>query len=145
MPARERPLWTCPKCGKLFVTKNTYHSCTVVTLDEHFRDRPNAWRCFQAMRQVVEEKGPVTLVLNKGGVGFMTRVRFAGAQVRKDYLRAGVWLKRKISSPRFVKTEQWGPRDFGYFFPIRDPADIDDEVRALLHEARAVGDQEHLR
>ncbi len=32
-----------------------------------------------------------------------------------------------------------------HFFDIRSESDIDDELMDLLREARAVGDQEHLR
>ena len=64
-PAWERPLWTCERCGKSFVTRNLYHSCTVVPLETHFVDRPNAWRLFQAVRSVLEENGPVTVVSNR--------------------------------------------------------------------------------
>ncbi len=73
----------------------------------------------------------------------MTRVRFAGCHTRKDYLRAGVWLKHRAQSPRVLRIDQYGPKDFVHSFEIRDPSDIDEEVVALLKEARAVGDQEH--
>jgi hypothetical protein len=141
----ERPLWTCERCGKSFVTRNMYHSCTVVPLDSHFKDRPTALRLFETLRSAIEELGPVTVVPNKSGIAFMTRVRFGGVRVRKDYLLVSFWLKRRITSPRIVKYEEYGPHDFGYLFELREPDGIDLEVREWLREAWAVGRQDHLR
>lgn len=144
-PAWERPLWTCPDCGQRFVTRNSWHGCAVVPWETHFEGRPRARELWEALRTMVEADGPVTIVSTKTGVGFMTRVRFGGCQVRRDYLRCGVWLKRRYKSPRIVRVERWGPHDFGMFFLVRTREDIDAEVQALLREARAVGDQQHLR
>ncbi|MGZ3587015.1 MAG: hypothetical protein ACXWQ6_11490 [Candidatus Limnocylindrales bacterium] len=144
-PAWERPLWTCPDCRQRYVTRNMWHSCAVVPWEAQFEGRPKARALWDALRAMVEAEGPVTVVSTKTGLGFMTRVRFGGCQVRKDYLRCGVWLKRRYESPRIVRLEQWGPRDFGMFFLVREPEDLDDEVRRLFREARAVGDQAHLR
>jgi len=144
-PPWERPLWTCDRCGKSFVTRNVYHSCTIVPIESHFVNRPNAYRLFVALRAAIEEHGPVTLASNKSRIAFMTRVRFGGVQVRNDYLRVSFWLKRRIASPRIVKYEEYGPRDFGYIFELRDPDGIDAEVREWLREACAVGRQDHLR
>jgi hypothetical protein len=141
----ERPLWTCPACGKLFVTPNMWHSCQSRSLDEHFAGRPRARELFDAFRATVEGLGPVTLVLNKTGVGFMTRVRFTGVQPRRDYLRVGIWLKRRVEAARFVRVDWYGHQDFVHFLEIRREADIDEELITWLREARAVGDQEHLR
>jgi hypothetical protein len=72
----------------------------------------------------------------------MTRARFTGAMVRKDYLRASLWLKRRVDAPRFVKIDHFGGDDWGHTFEIRDESDIDEELMALAREARRVGDQE---
>jgi hypothetical protein len=138
-----RPLWTCPDCGKKLVNPNSYHSCLNWPLEKHFAGKDKARDLFEVFRAAVESTGPVTLVLNKTNIGFMTRTRFAGCQPRKDYLSAAVWLKRKPDSARARRIEQYGARDFIVRFDIRCPEDVDDEVRKLIAEARQVGDQRH--
>lgn len=138
-----RPLWTCPKCGKQFVNANSYHSCINWPLETHFEGKGSARELFEVFRAAVESTGPVTLVSNKTNLGFMTRTRFAGCQPRKDYLDAAVWLKRRYTSPRVRRLEQYGRHDFVVRFEIRKPEDVDAEVRALIAEARLVGDQRH--
>jgi hypothetical protein len=83
-------------------------------------------------------------VSSKTRIVFMTRVRFAGSQVRKDWLLAHFWLVRPIESPRFVKVERIGPRVWLYWFKIRDESELDTEFMSWMAEARMIGDQEHL-
>ena len=138
----KRPLWTCPKCGKEYVTRDMWHSCVVVPLESHFVDRPRAKELFQAYCTALEAQGPITVSVSRTRIEIMTRARFTGVVVRKDYLRASLWLKRRVDSPRFVKIEHFGRNDWGHYFEIRDESDIDEELMTLAREARAVGDQE---
>ena len=140
-PAK-RPLWTCPDCGKQYVTRNMWHSCVIVPLESHFVGRPRAKALFDAYTAALEREGPITISVSKTRIEIMTRARFTGAVVRKDYLRSSLWLKRRVDSPRFTKIEHFGGNDWGHYFEIRDESDIDDELMALAREARAVGDQE---
>jgi hypothetical protein len=137
----ERPLWTCPRCGKSYVMRNASHSCVVVPLETHFEGRPRARELFDAVLRVLEADGPVTVSVSRTRIEFMTRARFAGVQVRRDHLRLGFWLKREVRSPRFVKVEHLGHRDWVYSALVRSEADLDDELRTWLAEARTVGDQ----
>lgn len=77
----DRPLWTCPRCGHRFITANSWHSCTNVSLDEAFaRSAPNVRACFERWRSMAERCGSVTVIAQKTRIVFMDRVRFAGAQ-----------------------------------------------------------------
>lgn len=130
----------CPGCGNAFANRNNWHSCISIPLEDHFNGRPQARALFEAFRAAVEATGPVTLVSGKTRIAFMTRARFAGIMVRKDYLRVSIWLKRRIDSSRF-RVEAVTATDFMMTFDVRVAADIDDEIRALLLEAREGGDQ----
>jgi hypothetical protein len=139
------PLWTCPDCGNLFVKRNHPHSCVSLPLETHFENRPHARQLFDTFRAAVEAEGPVVLVSSKTRIGFMTRVRFAGARVLKDRLRLQFWLKRRQESPRMHRIEFIPPDNWIHYLEVRVPSDIDEEVRELIRESRAIGDQEHLR
>ena len=139
-----RDLWICPKCGNAFVNRNSSHSCVSVPIDEHFTNRPNARRIFDAFRAAIEAFGPTRIVSSRSRIGFMTRVRFVGCYVRRDYLVAHFWLTYRIKSPRFFKVELIPPVNFLYYIALRHESDIDDELRDWIRQARAIGDQEHL-
>ena len=134
------PLWTCPRCGKSYVARNLWHSCVIVPLEQHFEGRPAARDLFRVLVSAMEREGPVTISVSKTRIELMTRARFAGVQVRRDWLRLGFWLKREIASPRFARVDHYG-KDHVYQLELRDPMQLDDELLAWLREARKVGDQ----
>jgi hypothetical protein len=142
---RERPLWTCPRCGNQFVNKNGFHSCRCWSLDEAFKRRPALVReLFQDFREVIETCGPVRTVPYRDRVGFMVRVRFAGAVPKRDCLEISFWLPRRIASGRFHKVETIYPNAHIHVLRIRQPEELDPEVVGWIKEAYAVGCQQHL-
>ncbi len=131
--------WRCPACGKIFPRAGQGHSCRVVPLDEHFRDRPRARELFEAFRAAVEEEGgPVRLSVAKTRIGIIARITFAALMVRKDYLRGHILLRRRADSRRFHRVDE-GPPYWVHHFEIRHEADLDREFRAWLLESYVVG------
>jgi hypothetical protein len=142
---RDRALWTCPSCGRSFVTRNAYHSCAVHTLEEPFAGKPPRVReLFDLIRQTVETFGPVTVVPYRDRVAFMVRVRFAGVAPRRAWVDVDFWLPRREDSPRLRRVETLSPSTHVHCVRVTDPADVDGQLVGWLREAYAVGCQEHL-
>lgn len=142
----QRQLWTCPRCGNAFVTRNQYHSCARHEVDESFVGKPPGIReLFERFRAMVEACGPVTVVAYRDRVGFMARVRFAGATPRRRWLEIGFWLPRRLDSPRIDSVETIYPDAHVHRLRIMDTKQLDAELAGWLAEAYAVGRQEHLR
>jgi len=81
-------LWRCPKCGHRFITANIWHSCGHYRLADHFRGKPPALReTFDSYVAAARRNGPVTIYAQKTRIVMQSRVRFAGAVVRKDWPR----------------------------------------------------------
>jgi len=143
MSTRKRPLWRCPKCGRRFVTKNLWHSCARHTLAEHFAGKPPILRrTFQRFASAARSCGPVTVYAQKTRIVIQARVRFAGAVVRRDWLDAGVWLKRRAHHPRLLRIESFGPAGYGLHFKLTHPDDVDEALLNLIREAYDIGRQE---
>jgi hypothetical protein len=141
-PTQNQPLWRCPKCGHRFVTANIWHSCGRYRLSDHFRGKPATLRTtFDCYVAAARQNGPVTVYAQKTRIVMQGRVRFAGAVVRKDWLDAGMWLKRRIKHPRLVRTESFGSLGYGHHFRLCNPADIDEALVKLLGEAYKIGQQ----
>ena len=140
----KRPLWQCPECGHKFVTPNIWHSCSQYPLSYHFKDKDALVReIFDAYLELVESFGPVTVIPQKTRIAFQGRVRFAGAATRKHWLDCGLWLKRRAEHPLFYKVEELNARDHIYSFRLKSIEDLQDpQLRLLLQEAYAVGQQE---
>ncbi len=53
-------------------------------------------------------------------------------------------LARRLDHPRFVRVEEYSPRNVLHAFRLLGPQDVDADVRSWLAEAYLVGCQEHL-
>ncbi|HEV8588883.1 MAG TPA: DUF5655 domain-containing protein [Pyrinomonadaceae bacterium] len=141
-PARTQSLWRCPKCGHRFVTRNLWHSCGRYRLADHFEGKPAILReTFDRYVAAARTFGAVTVYAQKTRIVMQGRVRFAGAVVRKDWLDAGMWLKRRVNHPRLVRTESFGRLGYGHHFRLSHPQHIDQAMIDLLGEAYAIGQQ----
>ena len=136
----ERPLWTCPKCGNHFTTRNTYHSCGNVPIEDHFaRKEAHVRDIFDAYVAAAEQFGPLKVYGQKTRIVLQARTRFATAIPRKRWLTGHIWLKRKAEHPLIYRHEMWVFRDYGNIFRIKDPADIDSEFTKIIQEAYVLG------
>ena len=143
--APDRPLWTCPKCGNEFVNKNQYHSCGRYRLSDLFAGKPeHIERLFDRFRKMVEACGPVKVLPYRDMVGFMVRVRFAGAVPKRRWLDIGLWLPRRVENARFHKIETIYPDVHTHVLRVTETDQLDEEVAAWVKEAYAVGCQRPL-
>jgi hypothetical protein len=146
-PVAISALWTCPNCGHGFVSANIWHSCTRIDLDAAFAHTTRAVReAFDQFVELIAGCGPVTVIAQKTRIVVMARVRFAGAQVRRDRLIANFALSRRLDDPRFT-VEVYNPRWIAHRFVVRTPADLEiDGLDAWLCESyRDLGLQGSLR
>lgn len=142
----DKPLWICPKCGHPFVTKNMYHSCARHELDDVFRTKPVPIRAlFDRFRTMLDERGPTTMIVYRDRVGFMVKVRCAGATPKRDRLELGFWFTERHEEPRFSRIETIATNAHVHHAKIRTLGEMDDTVRGWIDRAYRVGCREHLR
>ena len=140
-----RPLWTCPNCRRQFANRNQTHSCGRFTeADRLARMTPHVRALYDGFARLVGECGPYVLAPAKTRIGFQVRMIFADVVPQKASLHAYVILARRLEHPRFTRIESLGPRSHVHHFLIRRADELDDDVRAWLREAYAVGEQRHL-
>jgi hypothetical protein len=142
----DKPLWICPKCEHPFVTRNMNHSCTRHELVDVFRNKPQHVRAlFDRFRTMADERGPTTMIVYRDHVGFMVKVRFAGATPRRDWLELGFWFTERDESSRFSTIETLTTNAHVHRAKIRSPDELDDTVREWIDRAYRIGCREHLR
>jgi hypothetical protein len=145
MSAQDSSLWTCPKCGHQFVSRNLWHSCGNYEIEEHFKGKnPTLREIFDRLVEITRQCGPVTVYAQKTRIVFMVQVRFASVRVQKSWLVCGLWLTHRVEHPLLVKTEVFGPNSFGLGFRLSQPKDIDPTLEAWIAEAYKTGRREHL-
>ena len=143
---RRPPLWRCPRCARRFANRNQSHACGRHDLAHHFRGKPPAIRrLFDEVRRAVRACGPVRVQPEKTRIAFQVRMSFAQVTPRRQSLDGHVVLARRFEHPRFRRIDTISRRNHVHHFRLLTSADIDDDFRAWLREAYAVGAQEHLR
>jgi hypothetical protein len=146
MSVQDPPLWTCPKCGHQFVSRNLWHSCGNYEIDDHFKGRDAILReIFDKLVELTSQHGPLTVYAQKTRIVFMVQVRFASVRVQKNWLVFGLWLTRRVEHQLLIKTEVFGPDSFGLGFRLSRLEDIDDTLVTLIGEAYKTGRREHLK
>jgi Domain of unknown function (DUF5655) len=122
------------------------HSCDVMALDEFFAGaRPELRTLFDRFIAAVRKSGPVTVNATKSRVSVQVRGRFAGIErPRKEHLMATFVLTTPVRSDRLARVEYVPPYYYVHRVRLREPADIDDELRRWLAQAYEVGAQRHL-
>jgi hypothetical protein len=133
-------LWRCSNCGRRFVTRNMWHSCSNHSLDSHFRGcQPAVRDVFDHTLRFLRSLGPVTVIPQATRISFQARVRFATAVVRRKWLECGVWLKRKVDDSSFRRVDHYGRNDWVYRYRLSVPSDLTESLRSYLAEAYEVG------
>lgn len=140
-------LWSCPKCGAKFVTRNMWHSCGEATIDDwKARMGPNARKLYDRFETLIANCGEYDIGPAKTRIAFLARVRFAGiTSLSERGMTCSFALPQPLRSDRFAKVRQVAPEWWVHRLRITDPEQLDDEVQAWLRESyRLMGMQERL-
>ena len=131
------PSWICPECDRRFGKRNQSHECApAMSLDAYFTTGPERERpIFEAVRNHVESLGPVHIEPVSVGI-FLKRARtFAELRPMVRWVALSFTLSRTVEHPRIARTIRTsGARTF-YVVRLRDPVDVDNDVRDWLTQA----------
>jgi hypothetical protein len=145
MPRELPPLWQCPKCGKTFITKNIWHSCTTLDLESLFAGcQPHVFPLYQKFEAMVRACGPITINPGKSGIAMQVRVRCMGCVPRKAFLRVGFAFAERREHPRFYKIEAFSKYFIGHYIRVYSEDELDADVEQWIRDAYAVGEQRRL-
>jgi hypothetical protein len=141
-----RPLWTCPKCGRQFVTRNMPHSCGRFSVKKFLSGKSqHAIALYERFEALARECGPLKIAPAGTRIGFQVRMIYAAVNKLSDRgLDAHVVLTRRLESPRFHRIEMMTPQCYVHHFRVESLGELDEEVERWLQEAYRVGTQEHL-
>lgn len=144
----ERPLWTCPRCGLKFVSKNLWHSCGRATLADWKRKMgPRASKLYRRFEQLIARCGTYHVSPAKTRIAFLGRVRFAGiTRLSEDGMTCAFALPFPLTSRRFTKVAEVAPGWWSHELRVSEPAELNAEVQAWLRRSyRLMGMQGRLK
>jgi hypothetical protein len=142
-----KPMWTCPDCGRSFANLNQTHTCAVLgDLDRHFAKRsPELRTLFDALAKAVKSCGSAEVLSEKTRIAFHRRMSFLSVYPRKDHLILGFVLAERREHPRFESVQTFSARNHLHNLRLRSIGEIDEEFREWIRAAYEVGEQRHLQ
>jgi transposase-like protein len=71
----QRPMWTCPRCGRSFANRNQSHACAPLDLARHLDGRdPEVVAIYRRLVELAERNGPVTVLAEKTRIALQVRL-----------------------------------------------------------------------
>lgn len=114
-----------------------------VEIDRFFEQRPKARLLYEAVDHVMRELGPSTQHVTKSQIAFRRRRAFAWVWTPDRWLAGqpaplvlSLALARRDASERWKEIVEPSPGRWMHHLELRDPAEIDAQVREWLREAR---------
>lgn len=113
--------------------------------DEFFSGRPLAQQLFRLVVAAQQSVGPASLRVTKSQIALRRSRAFAWVWMPDRHLRGhhsaplvlSVALPARDSSPRWKEVVEPAPGRFMHHLELRDPAEVDEEVRGWLLRAWA--------
>jgi len=107
-----------------------------MSVDEYFAERPEWERpIFEEVLDHLEMVGDVRVEAVTVGIFFKRLRTFAELRPRRGRVTLSVLLSRRLRHPKIVKRWEGSGSRSAYFVDLRQPEDVDDDVRDWLTEA----------
>lgn len=129
--------WTCPRCDRQFGRPHQGHTCVPgCTVAAAFAGHPDWHRAvYDAILAHLESLGPVHEDAVSVGVFLKRDRKLAEVRPRSRDVWLAVFLPRPVRHPRFARVFGPGGPRVAHVLLLRDPSEVDDEVRGWLTEA----------
>ncbi|NMP25035.1 hypothetical protein HIJ39_22270 [Sulfobacillus sp. DSM 109850] len=118
----------------------------VWTIERHLMGKSeHICELYRQFVAIVEACGPVSYAVSKSAITFKgARRGFAGVKPKSQYLDGYLDLEREVTDSRILRSSPYTQRLYVHHFRVRVCAEMDDEFRAWIREAYAVGAGAHL-
>lgn len=131
------PPWNCPACGRRFGRRRQGHECApALSLDEYLSTGPERERpVFDAVMTHLSTLGPVHVEPVSVGI-FLKRSRcFAQLRPKQAWVALSFALPHEVADPRIARKVVRSGANHHHVVNLRDPDDVDAQVRDWLTEA----------
>ena len=128
--------WTCPECGRLFHRKQSHACSPGMSVEEYFSTGP-PWEkpIYDAVMAHVTTLGQVHADAVQVGIFLKNPRKFAELRPMTKWVAISFSLRRRATHRTITrKVNEYNGR-YWHVCNVRDPAEVDDALRALLTEA----------
>ncbi|HEX2368727.1 MAG TPA: DUF5655 domain-containing protein, partial [Acidimicrobiia bacterium] len=143
--AVDRSMWTCPRCGRSFASRNQTHACTAVTVEEHLKGKSDAATpIYRAFEEAMLLQGESRVHATKTRIAFINRMTFASATLGSGHVDATLILPEWVDHPRFDRIDLYGAVTYAQRIRLASAEAVDAELGGWLREAYHRGLQDDM-
>ena len=135
--------WVCPRCDREFGHERQAHVCVPgCTVDDVFATRPSYQRAvYDAILAHVTRRGDVHEDAVTVGVFLKAQRKFAEIRPMAHALSLDLVLPRAVDDPRVLRQVPIASGRVVHVIRLRDPGEVDGQLRGWLDEAFAAADR----
>ncbi len=127
--------WICPKCGRKFHTERLYHSCEVVTMDDHLnKSKPEIKKLALTLIKKVLLWKNVQVTPLKSMILITAGNNFMSIKPRKTNLEIEFILSEEINEFPIYKTMKYGKK-FVHFVKMDSKENLNPQLMNWLKTA----------
>ncbi len=125
--------WTCPKCNRIFRSRNQEHSCLVFGPDHHFSDKPEKIKkIFDLILSAIEDYSKVQISFLNHAIIISGKSSFLALKPKKQYMDVEIVLNEELNEFPIYKTVRASRNKFAHFIKIEEPEEVDSNIKKLV-------------
>lgn len=129
-------MWSCTKCKRIFGKENQPHSCRIVPIEDHFKNKDKAKELFDYLVHLVNtEIGNCKIISLPCCVHLFGKYDFLAILPNRDGLEIRFALDRQLKSPKIIQIVPLSSKTFKNCLQINSKTDIDKEFIGWLKES----------
>ena len=123
-------MWTCPKCGRTFKRKDQQHTCTLISKDNLFVNRPPRLKELyeRIVKRVMKFGDYREETVNPNVIFFKTKSTFLAIKVKKDHLEIEFFLDHLENVPPVSKYLQTSKHRVAHVVRIDSEEEINEQM-----------------
>ena len=135
-------MWNCPSCNRIFERAKQQHSCSRITLEQHFKNKKKAKELFDYLiKQIGNKIGKYRIAPIPCCIHLFGNYDFLAALPKKDKLEIRFALDRTIDSLRLKQSVPISSTSFKNCIDVKCEKEIDKELIKWLGESYHLKDK----
>lgn len=128
--------WTCPRCEKQFRNTNQWHSCYVINLEKHFKNKSDKTKnLFEKIWQPLKKLEGVSLNPVKSSVQVKAGATFLSIKPKKEHLEIEFQLAEEYSEFPVYRIVRISGKRLLHFAIIEETGDITPALIKVLKKS----------
>jgi hypothetical protein len=129
-------MWSCPKCNRSFKSANQYHSCAVIDIESHFKNKPQVIRdIFDKLTAVVKTIGETDINVVKSAIFLKKRTTFIEIKPKKEYVLIAFYLENEVTEFPVVRSLQTSKNRIAHVVHLQHPDEINTQLITWLKQS----------